>query len=160
MKTQQTAFIQDALTDLFHSSPESFLSLLNRDGTRFLRFYWDKVGEKFPPEQRRDSFGLNYVIRQPRASTTIGLITLPAPQVPGEAHYAAVVYRPHRRLLLVSDTTAFFALEALGEDEGLPRAELVEWTRRLERVKLKTLAVRGLEDFYNQVFEEVREDYP
>ena len=106
--------------------PEAFLNLLNRDGTRFLYFYWAEAAKKLPEAQRTDPFGLNYVIRKPgpRPDFILALITLPQPAESGEAYYSALAYRPWRRLLLVSDTTAVFNLEM---DEPKRRRRRPAW---------------------------------
>jgi len=159
--TQQEAFVDEVLSDLFHHQTDRFLQLLERDGTRLLRFYWEEAGKKFPPEQRGDPFGLNYVTRRPAPFVTVHLITLPEPRAHGEAHFAALVYRPQRRLLLVSDVTSYYTLETVHPEEKTGQTEktaLVEWSRKLQRYKLREGIEPNLDAFYRAVLAELGED--
>ena len=156
-RTQQEKFVDEVLVDLFHTQAAQFLALLQRDGTRFLRFYWDAAGKKFPAEEKIDSFGLNFFVRRPKPFVTVVLITLPKPRLHGEAYYAALVYRPQRTLLLVSDTTSVYSLEAVHPEEGEGQTALVEWTHRRQRLKLQTGIQPALEPFFQAVWKELGE---
>jgi len=155
--TQSTVFVNQALTEMYMATPESFNQYLERDGTRFLRFYWEKAGEKLPPEKKTDAFGLNYEVRRPRRFTTVYLIKLPKPRVPGESYYVALVYRPLRRVLFVSNTSAVFNLEAVTPQSEKPHAALIQWTPRLHRIHLKSGVQPDLNSFYEAVLEEIGE---
>ncbi len=157
VRDQQTDFVSQALTDLFHSSPEQFLFLLNRDGTKFLRFYWDQVGKRLPSSQLVTAFGLNYDIRNPRRNTTVGLITLPKPKREPEAYFTALIYRPNRvtPIFRISDTTKVLALEYQSDDMDNESTLLVEWTRRLERDPLNVSPEPDLDAFYDAVLHEI-----
>lgn len=159
VKNQQTDYVSQALTDLFHTSPEQFLFLLGRDGTKFLRFYWDQVGKKLPSDQLVEPFGLNYDIRNPSRNTTVGIITLPRPQRESEAFYAALVYRPNRitPIFRISDTTTVLSLEYWLDAQGKDSTLLVEWTRRLERESLNVSPEPNRDAFYEAVLQEVME---
>jgi hypothetical protein len=151
--------VEEVLPALFHDTPEAFLNLLNRDGTRFLYFYWAEAAKKLPQEQGADPFGLNYVIRKPgpRPDFILVLLTLPEPANPGEAFFSALAYRPYRRLLLVTDITAVFNLE-MDEPEGeTPQTCLVQWTRRDEREVVRRGVDAGIEGFYSAVLAELQE---
>ena len=155
--TQQRIFAERVIPDLFHTTPDSFLFLVNRDGNKFLRFYWDEAGKKLAPTDLKDSFGLNYFIRSPNARTTVILLSLPQPTAPGEAHYIALAHRPYRRLLLVSDTTTILALESTAEAGPQPPTVLVEWSRRLQRFEHARAIPPDLESFYAAVLVELAE---
>lgn len=159
VRDQQTDFVSQALTDLFHTSPEQFLFLLHRDGTKFLRFYWDQVGKRLPSSQLVTAFGLNYDIRNPRRDTTVGLITLPKPKREPEAYFAALVYRPNRvtPIFRISDITKVIALEYRTDDLDNESTLLVEWTRRLEREPLNVRPEPNLDAFYDAVLHEIKE---
>jgi hypothetical protein len=152
-RTQQLDFVSLALPDLFHHSPEQFLYLLERDGNKFLRFYWDETGKKLDKDHLENSFGLNHAFRQPAPRVKIALISLPAPRFWGEAFFAALVYRPNRRTPFgfVSDTTKLITLERCLEDGCQPQTLLVEWTRRLEREEIGPGPAPVLKDFYQAV---------
>jgi hypothetical protein len=153
----QIDYASQALPDLFHTSPEEFLYLLKRDGTKFLRFYWNEVGKKLNLQQMVPPFGLNFDIRKPRQGIMVALITLPKPRLDGEAYYVSLIYRPSRRPLFfgVSDTTKVMGLEHWSDETGSERTHLVEYDRRLQRQTLMTGLEPSLEIFYRSMLEQL-----
>jgi len=138
--TLSQTFSNTVLPQLFHSSPGQFMKLLDRDGTKFLSFYWEQAREKLPQSLRTSSFGLNFRMYNFEPRTMLALVTLPEPAVDGDAYYSALVFRPDRRILLVTDMTRVFNLERSPDEQGNPSTLLVQWTTRLQRVE----SVRGL----------------
>ena len=156
LETQSRIFCARWLPSLFHGTPVRFLGFLTNDGNKFLRFYWDQAGKDLPEEQCRDDFGLNYSFRELPNKTLVTLVTLPEPHQPGETYYMALVYRPYRRLLFVSDTTKVIALEKTdADDPAAPPTRLVEINRHdLSREIIETDPVApGLEEFYDAVLQ-------
>lgn len=152
-RTQQRVFVEEALTTLFHRTPEQFLGFLNRDGNVFLRFYWDRVGQNLKLSQKVIPYGLDFEFRKPERRATIALVTLPEPQVNREAYFVALIYRPYRvtPILMLSDTTKMIVLERRDEPAGEPATLLVEWTRRMEREVIGPGPPPVLKDFYRDV---------
>ena len=157
-QSQQKDFANQALPDLFHHTPDQFIFLLERDGTKFLRFYWDQVGKKLAQEQLISPFGLNFEIRQPLRSWKIALITLPKPHLEGEAYFEALIFRPYRvtTFLRVSDTTKVIALEYDFDSLGNERPLVVEWDKKLHREPLRSISEPAKEEFYKAVLEEIK----
>jgi hypothetical protein len=137
-KTHSMIFTREVLPSLFHSISDLFIQYLSRDGNQFLRFYWDKAGEKFEKSEQASSFGLNYDIREPFNYVTIALITLPKPQVIGEAYFVGLIFRPLRRtpFLGISDTTKVITLEYAGNTEEDLQTILWEIDRKLARERI------------------------
>ena len=158
-KTQNMIFVSEVLPSLFHDSPKQFLTFLSKDGTQFLRFYWQEVGKRMGIVGQALLFGLNYDIRTPDKKTVIALVTLPAPPRVGEAYYAAGIYRPLRvrPILRVSDMTKVVALEMDATNDGHPQTVIVEWTKRLFREVISPGPDPVLEVFYLTVLDLVRE---
>jgi hypothetical protein len=158
-KTQQMIFESEVLPSLFHSTPDQFFHYLERDGTKFLNFYWHEAGEKIDPSLHNNAFGLNYVIRNPTNRTSMALISLPEPCRELEAYFVALIHRPLRIIpfSFISDTTKVVALEYGGEGPGGAQSMLVEWTKRLAREKLGPPGQPlNLEGFYKEVKELLR----
>ncbi len=154
-KTHPAEFIYRALPAVFHHSPDSFLQFLTRDGNKFLTFYWMEAGKGFTGFDRASFYGLDHEIRIPDPQTIIALITLPKPKAPGECYYAAFIYRPNRRLLLVIDTTKVLTLESATGDPAADTPRLVEVDKKLDRQPLgEEFANR--DGFYLRVLEELR----
>lgn len=158
--TQQIEFVRQVLPSLFHADPERFLQFLSRDGTKFLRFFWDQAGKKLRAEQLNPVFGLNYEIRMPRAREGVALIRLPEPRMAGEAYFVALAYRPDRvtPFLRISDTTLVMALERVADEDDLQSGTLlVEYTRRQERLELGAGPQPMLDNFYQAVLKRMKE---
>ncbi|MCL4559497.1 MAG: hypothetical protein M1281_02640 [Chloroflexi bacterium] len=151
-KTQQMIFTNEVLPSLFHTSPKEFLRFLNRDGNKFLRFYWDQAGKQLEVPLEAAPLGLTYDLRQPEEHTTVALIVLPKPRREGEAYFAALIFRPLRRtpFLGISDTTKVIILEQ-GSQPG--SVLLREWTRKMAPEVLPESAEPKLDAFYRAVCE-------
>jgi len=151
--THSQTFTNVALPQLFHGSAAQFMKYLTRDGTRLLNFYWNNARENLPGHLRANSFGLNYAIYEPAPRTQLVLVTLPQPVVDGDAYYSALVYRPDRRILLVTDKTRVFNLERVRDEQGNPATLLVQWTTHLARVEVAPLGEPNAETFMAAVME-------
>jgi hypothetical protein len=159
VRSQQIVFFEDALPSVFYEVPGDFLFYLERDGNKFLRFYWDRAGKNFTESDRGDAFGLNYIIRKPQNDVTIALVLLPAPQAVGEAYFEAFIYRPRRvtPILRISDITSVFALTmATSENETLKTA-IIERTRKEVTLGHGEGPAPVIESFYQAVLELIRD---
>jgi hypothetical protein len=156
--TQQEIFVSKVIPSLFHSTPEDFIRYLERDGNKFLRFYWEQAGKDQQARGRSSALGLNYDIRQPYPRTTVVLITLPRPSSGIGTVFMAAIYRPMRRgpFLGVSDTTMVVSLVVSEEVDGKPVTVLREWTRKLAIEPLGLGPEPRLEEFYQAVCELVK----
>lgn len=134
-KTQNMIFATELLPSLFHGSPEQFIYYLDRDGNKFLRFYWDQAGKKGGSEEGASSFGLNYLTRPLPRNAQIILISLPEVSDEFEVYYSALIYRPYRRMPFggLSDTSKVVALERVYDSQGNPGTRLYDIDRRLRK---------------------------
>lgn len=133
--THSQVYSNQVLPELFHGAPAMFWKYLNQDGTKFLDFYWEKARETLPVDLRASSFGLNFTVSEPAMRTMVALIRLPEPKIAGESYFSALVYRPDRRILLVSDMTRVFNLEMTEGIDGNPGTLLVQWDTHLNRIE-------------------------
>lgn len=130
-RTQQMVFCEDALPALFHHSPRQFLSFLQRDGNKFLHFYWNQVGKNLKIPKLADPFGLNFLIRRPNKEQTIVIILLPVPRVAGEAYLMGLVYRQSGMIpfFRIQQKTRVFALVAEDIETGNGKTKVIERKR-------------------------------
>lgn len=151
--TQNQLFALQAIPDLFHADAEQFILLLSRDGNKFLQFYWDEAGKKLNQERKIVPFGLNNEILPAGGKRIIILITMPKPVQVGDVHYLALMYRPDRVMLFgfLPDFTKVLTLISKGDDE----ANLVEITRRLERIPVREISAHNRESFLTEVRREM-----
>ncbi len=125
-----------------------------------MNFYWEEAGRKIGIVQPVSSFGLNYVIRKPKAQTVVALITLPIPQTLSEAYFVALRYRPYRvtPILRVADTTKVLSLELAIREQATNEEQkfytlLVEWSRKLKREVIDRGPTPFLDSFYPVVID-------
>ncbi len=143
--SQHYLFAFEALPILFHSQTSEFMKYLERDGIKFLKFWWDHAGDKVAVEKRSSSSGLNFEIQQIDQSTKLVIITMPKPQNNAEAYYLAALAKPEKRFAWVRlPNTRFFALrraDQLGEGyrtifgELTPRALFRELAQNINPTK-------------------------
>lgn len=147
-------FSHRALASLFHTSPEQFLKLLDRDGNLFLRFYWNEAAKKLGYKSQNPPFGLNYSIKDPTKSMKIALVNMPDPVETGDSYTIALVYRPSRVMMFgfIQDKTALFLLEKTQTD-GPDNPVISRISRRLEREEQRACPSAPKEEFYNKVIE-------
>ena len=158
-RSQQIVFFQDVLPSVFHEAPGDFLFYLERDGNKFLRFYWDRAGLNFAEPNRGEAFGLNYIIRTPQNEVTIALVILPVPQADGEAYFEVLIHRPRRvtPILRISDVTTVFALIKMSGDSNNLKTAIIERTRKGETLEHGEGPEPVVESFYQASLELIRD---
>ena len=115
-KSQQWNFVFEAMPALFHSQTDGFVKYLDKDGDKFLKFWWDHVGDKLPEEKRVTPAGLTFEKEELNAKTRLITITLPSPRENGDVYFIGLIPRPERRFGVVRFyTSTMFVL--LRKDE-------------------------------------------
>jgi hypothetical protein len=110
-KSQQWNFSMEAIPILFHSSTTSFMKYLEKDGKKFLDFYWNHVGDRLDEKKREIPAGLAYEIEVIDEKTKLVIITLPQPKENGDAYFLGLVARPEKRFSWVRlPNSTIFAL--------------------------------------------------
>jgi len=158
-RSHQRVFFETALPTVFHKTPEDFLYYLDRDGNKFLNFYWEQVGKSINPSDRAEAIGINFIFRKPEKNVTIAIVFLPLPQLAGEAYYTAFVYRPRRvtPILMITDRTAVFALTMVSKDGEKPGTAIIELTRKQQAIEHGDGPDPIAEDFYLAVLDLIRD---
>lgn len=119
-RSQQYNFAMDAMPILFHSQTGQFVKLLERDGLKFLNFWWNHVGDQLPEEKRVTPAGLSFEIEKLDSKTKLVIISLPSPKADMDPYFLGFVARPERRILWVKlPTSDGFALL---RDDGVKEA--------------------------------------
>jgi len=108
-KSLQYNFGMEALPVLFHSQTTQFMKYLEKDGIKFLQFWWNHVGDRLPEEKRVTSAGLAYDVEKIDAKTNLVIITLPTPKEDQDPYFLGFVAKPERRFVWIRlpTTTAF-----------------------------------------------------
>lgn len=154
-RSHPIVFSEDALPSVFHQTPVQFIYYLERDGTKFLHFYWQHVAKNYPETDRIDPYGLNYVINRPQKDVTFAIVIMPAPQNIGEPYLEAFVYRPRRvtPILRINDMTAVFMLVKDSDLSDFPKTRIIERTRKGETIDRGEGPLPRVEEFYRVVID-------
>jgi hypothetical protein len=100
-KSCQYNFGLEAMPILFHSQTNQFMKYLEKDGAKFLNFWWNHVGDQLPEEKRVSSAGLSFEVEKIDDKTKLVIITLPTPKEDRDPYFLGFVAKPEKRLLWV-----------------------------------------------------------
>ena len=157
-KTQSYRFAFEAINTIFQRTPADFDMYLERDGIKFIKFWWDKVGLDVPEDQRSEAKGLAFTHRNLEDGRTITLITLPKPTTEPEAYFLALIPKPlkHNYFFTWKNNTRLISLEYKLDEDGSPTTQLGEWTYRFNHFKIEGTCPPDLESFFKTVYDMYR----
>lgn len=121
-------FAHRLIPTLFFQDTLQFVSLLQRDGLRFLEFWWRRVGEDVPQEERLSADGLGYTIREVAHGWVAVVIMMPLPQGMTEAYFVGLFFRPEGETLIPRVFTLEKTMSYLPTTTETPMTVLCEWT--------------------------------
>ena len=150
-------FAYQAMPILFHSSSNEFIHLLDRDGIKFLEFWWNRTGESGEVAESQPCNGLAYEIRDYEGGKKMVLLTLPEPQKAPEAFFLALLTPPLKRHFLPwKNFSRVFALQRGKVVDGKVLTHFAELTPRGYQRVLREATGPVLEDFYELVCDELQ----
>ncbi|MHC1782885.1 MAG: hypothetical protein AB9891_09030 [Anaerolineaceae bacterium] len=157
-KTQTYMFAFEAINTIFQRTPGDFDYYLERDGIKFLQFWWNKVGLDVPEGQRVEAKGLAYTHRKLEDGREVTLITLPKPTKAPEAYFLALIPKPlkHNYFFKWKNNTRLISLEYKLDENDLPTTQLGEWTYRFNHFKIEGNCQADLEAFWRTVYDMYR----
>jgi hypothetical protein len=155
--THYYQFAYQAMPILFHSSSTEFVKLLERDGLKFLEFWWNRTGESGEVEENLSSDGLAYEIRDYPGGKKMVLLTLPEPKKAPEAFFLALLTPPPKKHLLPwKNFSRVFALQRRKVVDGKVLTNFAELTPRGYQRVLREGTEPVLEQFYESVCDELK----
>jgi hypothetical protein len=119
-KSHQWNFVFEAMPTLFHSQTDGFMKYLDKDGVKFLKFWWDHMGDKLPDEKRTTPAGLTFEKTEIDARNPLVLITLPSPREDGDAYFIGLIPKPERRFAIVKFYTSKMFVLCRKDDANQP----------------------------------------
>lgn len=135
-KSQQYNFAFEALPTLYHGQTDEFIKYIAKDGLKFIKFWWDHVGEQFDEAKRISSEGLRLKVIDVGKKNHLIHVTLPVPVDPKDPYLVCMSGSAERRFFLVRlPTTRYFALE-LGENFSKKETSYYEVTPRLRKIPM------------------------
>ena len=98
-KSQHYNFCYDVMPALFHSQTKDFMKYIERDGLKFLEFWWNHIGNQLAADKLTPFTSTSYEIvdLDMKPPTKIIFIALPPPQENGEMYFLALVRKPERK---------------------------------------------------------------
>lgn len=100
-KSQHYNFAFEALPILFFSQTNDFVKYIDRDGLKFLKFWWDHVGDKMTEDKRVSPAGLQFDIKDLDEKNRLITVVMPYPKDDGEAYFLGMIPKPERRFAMV-----------------------------------------------------------
>jgi hypothetical protein len=70
-KSQHYNFCYEALPALFHSQTDRFMEMLEKDGLKFIKFWWDYVAPQIPEDKLSSFEGMAYKIEKVGKATKL-----------------------------------------------------------------------------------------
>ena len=131
-RSQHYNFTHEAMPIMFHSQTKEFITYLEKDGEKFLKFWWDHVGERLDNSKLVPFSGTTFEIRDvPERKSKIYILKLPRPKEYQEFYMMAFVKLPDKRFQVMKlPTTRVFALERIQKNPSQTGTRLVEITPR------------------------------
>lgn len=157
-KSQQYNYTHETIPIMWHSQNQDFLKYIDKDGVKFLRFWWKHLVENMGIKIISDPEGLGFQMKEvpdkEGKSVKLVLLSLPKPVNVGEAYYMLLGKFPKKvsffdMFLVRLPTTRVLALELEGfEEDGTPKTGLYELTVRARNVRLGVGCEPVLDTFY------------
>lgn len=153
-KSQSYNFCYDVIPALFHSQTDDFMKYIERDGLKFLEFWWNHIGERLPYEQLMPFASTNLEVVERTAATRIVFITLPHPKEEGEMYFLALIRNPEKRFAWVRlPSTRIIGLAKQSKDTFKNGTELGDLTPRAIYQPIRSGPPADYEEFKRIIFE-------
>ena len=134
---QHEKYSLEILPLIFHHETDKFMSMIQRDGTKFLEFWWDRAGLEVDESKRSSSEGIKFEIKTYTDGRDIVVVRLPNPCTVGESYFLGMVTRPLKRSIFSWKNLArVFVLTRANDDNGERQTKLAELTRSARYVAL------------------------
>ena len=153
-KSQHYNFCYDVIPALFHSQTDEFMKYIDRDGMKFLEFWWKHVASQLPAEMLVPFAGTKITVEERSPKTRIVFITLPPPRHEGEMHFLALIRNPEKRFAFLRlPSTRILGLVKRSKDEFEHGTELGDLTPRAIFVSQGNGPPASFEEFKRKIFE-------
>jgi hypothetical protein len=128
--SQHQKYSLEVIPLIFHHETDKFMSMIQRDGLKFLEFWWDRAGLEVEESKRSSFEGAKYDIKSYSDGRDIVLIKLPPPSKTGEVFFIGLVTRPLKHSIFSWKNLARVFVLTRDDVDGLDRhTQLAELTR-------------------------------
>lgn len=130
-KSQSYNFCFEALPSLFHAQTKDFFKYLEKDGIKFIEFWWDHVGARLPYEMLVPFTNASVESFMAGPKTKVVMLALPHPRNEGELYFAGMISNPERKFAWVKlPRTRIIGLARASKDKFVSGTELGDVTPR------------------------------
>jgi hypothetical protein len=158
-KSQLYNFGHEALPTLFHTQTKDFFTYLEQDGLKFLKFWWDHVGERLDDSKLVPFEGMKFEIREiPERKARVVLIRFPRPKDYDEFYMAALYKKPEVRspfIYVHFSSTRMFSLSKVPLEKSKTGTLIYEITPRARYVLAGPGTEVSKEAFYRATYKMV-----
>jgi hypothetical protein len=153
-KSQSYNFCYDIIPALFHSQTDEFMKYIERDGLKFLQFWWDHVGEKLPFEQLVPFGSVKFETVERGEKRRIVFISLPPPPHEYDIYFLALIRDPEKHFAwLRLPSTRIVCLVRRSKDDFKNGTQLGDLTPRAIYQPIGSGPQPTLEQFKEAVFD-------
>ncbi len=155
-RSQHYNFTFESIPIIFHSQTDHFFKYLDRDGIKFLEFWWDHMGVRLDDEHTSKFEGMEFEIRPvDEKKSRVVLIVLPAPKNAEEAYFIALVETPKKRFPVHLSNTRAFVLQSVSSTVSPTGTVYGEITPRGRYLPMGNGPQPDLNQFYEHVLASV-----
>jgi hypothetical protein len=145
-KSQHYNFTHETIPIMWHSQTDQFIKYADKDGAKFLKFWWrhliENMGVKIESSPEGLGMQIKETIDKDGKPINIIVLTLPPPTTVGEVYYMFLVKIPRKTLffdifMARVPSTIVYALQLEGyADDGTPKTGFYELTMRARNVRI------------------------
>jgi hypothetical protein len=149
-------FSFETLPVIFHSQVDDFFKYLDRDGLKFLEYWWDHMSLRVDDDKNEGFEGTSFEVREvPEKKARVVLVTLPKPKHFYEVYYIACVKTPKMRFPPIPNTHVF-VLEYVPKERSASGTFFGEITPRTRFLRLcEGPEIVDLDTFYQYAYDEM-----
>lgn len=159
-RSQLYNFTFEALPTIFHSQTKDFFNYLERDGTKFLQFWWSHMGVRLGLDEDDPFENVSFKVKEiPEKKSRVVLLTLPTPKNYHEAYFMILIEEPIKRFPVRLPNTRVFVLEYVPTDYSVTGTCYGEITRSARYVRYGDGPAPDLPSFYRLILSKVWKNY-
>jgi hypothetical protein len=155
-RSQHFNYTFESLPTIFHSQTKNFFNYLEKDGLKFLEFWWDHMGVRLGQEDSDPFENVFFEIKEiPEKKSRMAMITLPKPKNFFECYFIAFLEEPQKRWPVRLPNTRVFVLEYVPTNISTTGTSFGEITRSARYVRYDDGPVPEVENFYQEIMSKV-----
>lgn len=159
-RSQHFNYTFESLPNIFHSQTKDFFKYLEKDGLKFLEFWWNHMGVRLEMDESDPFDDVSYLIKEiPEKKSRLALLTLPRPKNFYECYFMAFIEEPQKRLPVRLPNTRIFVLEYVQPDASPTGTYYGEITRHIRYVRYGEGPLPNLNDFYEKVLNKIWKNF-